>query len=89
MSRLKVLIGCETSGIVRRAFEALGHDVWSCDINPSEDNSNRHITGDIRYVMMEDWDLMAVMHQTNQFRGQVAPHTPSRPHHTRDVAGTG
>lgn len=59
----KFLFGCETSGIVRRAFAALGHDVWSCDLSPAEDGSNRHIQGDIRDVMMmDDWSLMAVMH---------------------------
>lgn len=34
---MKILIGCETSGTVRRAFDALGHDVWSCDILPADD----------------------------------------------------
>ena len=59
---MRVLIGCETSGIVRRAFLALGHDAWSCDLLPAEDRSNRHITGDVREVMQGDWDLLAVMH---------------------------
>lgn len=58
----KVLIGCETSGIVRDAFLALGHDAWSCDLLPSDKPSNRHIQGDVRDVMRESWDLMAVMH---------------------------
>ncbi|MBD3805231.1 MAG: hypothetical protein IE919_18625 [Thioclava sp.] len=59
----KVLIGCETSGIVREAFAARGHDVWSCDLLPADGPTNRHIRGDIRDVMMmDDWDLMAVMH---------------------------
>lgn len=58
---LRVLVGCETSGIVRRAFAAKGHDVWSCDVLPAEDGSNRHITGDIRDVLNDGWDL-AVMH---------------------------
>lgn len=58
----KVLIGCETSGIVRDAFLARGHDAWSCDILPADTATNRHIRGDIRDVMMaEEWDL-AVMH---------------------------
>ncbi len=43
----KVLIGCETSGVVREAFLALGHDTWSCDLLPSDTPSNRHIQGDI------------------------------------------
>lgn len=60
---LKVLIGCEQSGIVRDAFLALGHDAWSCDLLPAERPSNRHIVGDVRDVMMaESWDLLAVMH---------------------------
>lgn len=59
---MRVLIGCETSGVVRRAFAALGHDVWSCDLLPSEDGSNRHITGDVRDILSDGWDLLAVMH---------------------------
>lgn len=59
---LRVLIGCETSGVVRRAFAARGHDVWSCDLLPSEDRSNRHIIGDVRDILDDGWDLLAVMH---------------------------
>lgn len=59
---LKVLIGCECSGIVRRAFAALGHDAWSCDLKPAEDRSNHHLVGDIRDMLGLGWDLLAVMH---------------------------
>lgn len=59
---LRVLIGCEYSGIVRRAFAARGHDAWSCDLLPAEDRSNHHITGDIRDVLNDGWDLLAVIH---------------------------
>lgn len=58
----RVLIGCETSGVVRRAFEARGHETWSCDLLPAEDRTNRHIIGDIRDVLNDGWDLLAVMH---------------------------
>ncbi|PHP68208.1 hypothetical protein CSC94_06025 [Zhengella mangrovi] len=59
----RILIGCETSGIARRAFAARGHDVWSCDILPAEDRSNQHIICDIRDGILEDgWNLLAVMH---------------------------
>jgi hypothetical protein len=58
----RVLVGCETSGIVRRAFAALGHDVWSCDLLPADDRSNRHIVGDVRDHLNDGWDLLAVMH---------------------------
>ncbi len=60
---LRVLIACETSGIARRAFAARGHDVWSCDLEPAEDGSNRHIVCDVRDgILHEGWDLLAVMH---------------------------
>lgn len=58
---MRVLIGCECSGVVRRAFAALGHDVWSCDLKPAEDGSNRHFVGDVRDYLHMGWDL-AVMH---------------------------
>lgn len=58
----RILIGCETSGVMRRAFSAHGHDVWSCDLLPAEDGSNRHIRGDVRDYLSDGWDLLAVMH---------------------------
>lgn len=62
MTTLRILIGCETSGVMRRAFDARGHDVWSCDLLPAEDGSNRHIVGDVRNYLDDGWDLLAVMH---------------------------
>jgi hypothetical protein len=56
------LIGCETSGVMRRAFAARGWDMWSVDLLPAEDGSNRHITGDLRDHLHEGWDFLAVMH---------------------------
>ena len=57
---MRVLIGCETSGVMRRAFSAQGHDVWSCDLLPAEDGSNRHIRGDVRDYPHDGWDLLMV-----------------------------
>lgn len=59
---LRVLVGCETSGVVRRAFAARGHDAWSVDLLPSDDGSNHHIVGDVRDYLCEGWDLLAVIH---------------------------
>jgi len=42
---MRVLVACEFSGTVRRAFRALGHDAWSCDLLPAEDGGE-HIQGD-------------------------------------------
>ncbi len=62
MSERRVLIGCEFSGIVRRAFTARGFDAWSCDLLPAEDRSNRHIVGDVRDILGDGWDLLIVAH---------------------------
>jgi len=59
---MRVLVACERSGIVRRAFEARGHDAWSCDLLPAEDRSNRHIVGDARRLLRDGWDLLMVAH---------------------------
>ena len=59
---MRVLIACEFSGTVRRAFTARGHDAWSCDLLPAEDRSNRHIVGDARDLLDDGWDLLMVAH---------------------------
>lgn len=59
---MRVLVACEFSGTVRNAFSARGHDAWSCDLLPAEDGSNRHIVGDARLILDQDWDLLMVAH---------------------------
>ena len=56
---MKVLVGCEYSGRVRRAFRSQGHDAWSCDLDPSEDNSPFHIQDDLlKVILTKKWDLL-------------------------------
>lgn len=55
---MRVLIGCERSGVVRRAFRARGHDAWSCDLEPADDGDEHHFQCDVRLVLSRDcWDL--------------------------------
>ena len=56
---MRVLIGFEESGVVRREFRKLGHDAWSCDIKPARDGSKYHYQCDI-YDAIDDkeWDLI-------------------------------
>ncbi len=54
---MRVLVGCECSGEVRRAFRALGHDAWSCDLKPAEDGDGHHIIGDVLDVLDRGWEL--------------------------------
>lgn len=62
---MRVLIACEFSGIVRRAFAARGHDAMSCDLLPTEIpcfGNEQHYQGDIRLLLYSkyewEWDLM-------------------------------
>jgi site-specific DNA-cytosine methylase len=54
---VKVLIACEFSGIVRRAFEQAGHEAWSCDLLPSE-LPGPHLQCDVREVLDRGWELL-------------------------------
>lgn len=45
---MRVLVGCEESQIVCKAFRALGHEAYSCDIQPcSGGYPEWHIQGDV------------------------------------------
>jgi hypothetical protein len=58
---MRVLIACEFSGVVRRAFRDRGHDAWSCDLLPAEDGDSHHIIDDVLGVIEDTvlpWDLM-------------------------------
>lgn len=59
---MRVLVGCECSGVVRRAFRKLGHDAWSCDLVPAEDRSENHLQIDVlETIEYGGWDL-AIFH---------------------------
>lgn len=53
---MKILLGCEESGIVRDEFARLGHDAWSCDLLPSR-RPGKHIQADILTVLNDGWDM--------------------------------
>jgi len=57
---MKVLIGCEYSGIVRDAFIAKGCTAISCDLLPT-DKPGPHYQGDIFDMLNQKWDLI-IMH---------------------------
>ena len=58
--KLKILIGYECSGAVRRAFRAHGFDAWSCDTQAARDDSPYHLRRDIWRMLDPDqeWDLV-------------------------------
>jgi len=57
--RLNVLVACESSGTVREAFNALGHNAWSADLLPADDGSAQHFQMDVvRVLRHTTWDIV-------------------------------
>lgn len=54
--RLKVLVGCEKTGIIRDAFTALGHDAISCDLEETY-KPGKHFKGDLFEIINQPFDL--------------------------------
>ncbi len=57
MTKLRILVACEYSGVVRDAFIAAGHDALSCDLLPTE-TPGPHYLGDVRNLLDYPFDLM-------------------------------
>ena len=57
---MRVLVACDFSGVVRRAFRDLGHDAYSCDLLPAEDGEDIwHFQEDVRNrLTWTHWDLL-------------------------------
>ena len=56
---MKILIACEESQVVCKAFREKGHEAYSCDILPcSGGHPEWHIQGDVLPLLEQEWDLM-------------------------------
>jgi hypothetical protein len=56
---MKVLIACEESQAVCKAFRAKGHEAFSCDVQPcSGGHPEWHIRDDVLTILEKQWDLM-------------------------------
>lgn len=56
---MRVLLGCEESQIICRAFREYGHEAFSCDILPcSGGHPEWHIQDDVLKHLNDGWDLM-------------------------------
>lgn len=56
---MRVLVACESSGVVREAFRSRGHDAWSNDLLPPDDGSPFHFQTDCRdAIRSQSWDLI-------------------------------
>jgi len=59
MKVLKILVGCEESQAVTKAFRALGHEAYSCDLLPcSGGHPEWHLQMDVfESIKLNNWDL--------------------------------
>jgi hypothetical protein len=56
---MKILVACEESQVVCKAFRAKGHEAYSCDILPcSGGHPEWHIQKDINHVRQIGWDIL-------------------------------
>ena len=57
---LRVLVACEESQAVCKAFRSLGHEAYSCDLQDcSGGHPEWHIKGDVlRILNLPIWDLV-------------------------------
>ena len=55
---MRGLIGYSRCKLTQAAFEAHGHDVWTCDLLPAE---GKHLQMDVWEAIAKGWDF-AVLH---------------------------
>jgi hypothetical protein len=59
---MKVLVGCEESQEITKAFRAKGHEAYSCDLKScSGGHPEWHIQGDIRSILLRD-SVQSILH---------------------------
>ncbi len=56
---MRVLVGCEESQVVCRAFREAGYEAYSCGIQPTRGNPDWHFQHDIMEIIpIRSWDLI-------------------------------
>lgn len=77
MKKLRVLVACEYSGVVRDAFISAGHEAMSCDLMPTE-SEGPHYEGDVFDVIDYPWDLMIAHPPCTHLSVSGARHFPEK-----------
>lgn len=77
---MKVLVACEESQTVCKAFQAKGHQAYSCDIQePSGGHPEWHICGDVLPLLNGNYDFYTmdgVMHRIDGKWDLIIAHPP-------------
>lgn len=58
-NKMKILVACEESQAVTKELRSLGHEAYSCDIEPcSGGNPEWHLQQDVIPLLEEKWDMI-------------------------------
>ena len=56
---MRILVACEESQVVTKAFRLKGHEAYSCDLQKtSGDNKDWHIKSDVVQLINQPWDMI-------------------------------
>ena len=56
---MKILVACEESQVVCKAFRKIGHEAYSCDLLPcSGSHPEWHLQCDVLSILDDGWDMM-------------------------------
>lgn len=67
-----ILVACEESQAVTKAFRARGHKAFSCDILPcSGDHPEWHLRADVRQFLGREWDMIIAFPPCTDSRRQL------------------
>lgn len=56
---MRILVACEESQAVCKAFRAKGHEAYSCDIQPeSGGHPEWHLQCDVKQLLKSEWDMI-------------------------------
>ena len=73
---MRVLIACEESQTVCKAFRERGHEAYSCDIiDCSGGHPEWHIKDDVLNHLEDGWDLMIAENQYRLSEGKTIAYT--------------
>jgi len=59
---MRVIVGCEFSQVVTRAFRDRGHEAYSCDLLPTEGNPDWHFEEDVLGLLKRETFDLGIFH---------------------------
>lgn len=84
---MRVLVACERFGVIRDAFNAKGHDAWSCDLVDSV-SGGKHYRCDVKDILNDGWDLLIAHPDCTYLTISAAWAFKDGPYHQRVKEGT-